>query len=124
MATVGSAHAASPYVRLGLAPGAPLAEVKRAYRRLAMQFHPDRAGSAGLQTFLAIKAAYERIVAHSSRAELVHRDRGPVSRTTVARSVRHAPPVSTPPAPDPVTRNTWSGGHWYWEGIRARAAQG
>jgi DnaJ domain len=123
MAMIGSAHAASPYVRLGLAPGAPLADVKRAYRRMAMQFHPDRAGSASLQTFLAVKAAYEWIVAHSSRADVGVR-RGQVSRPTVARSVRHAPPVATPPAPDPVPRNTWPGGRWYWDGIRARAAQG
>ena len=30
------------YEVLGVAPGAPLAEIKRSYRRLAMQWHPDK----------------------------------------------------------------------------------
>ncbi len=50
-----------PYQTLGLPPGAPLAEVKRAYRRLAKQYHPDTAGPAALPRFLAIKAAYEML---------------------------------------------------------------
>ena len=43
-----------------------MADVKRAYRQLAMDIHPDHAGPASLQTFLAVKAAYEWIVAHPS----------------------------------------------------------
>jgi hypothetical protein len=50
-----------PYRTLGLAPGAPMAEVKRAYRRLAKAFHPDSAGEAALPRFLAIHEAYEAI---------------------------------------------------------------
>ena len=38
-----------------------MAEVKRAYRRLAKAFHPDSAGEAALPRFLAIHEAYERI---------------------------------------------------------------
>jgi len=53
--------ATDPYAVLGLPPGAPLAEVKRAYRRLAKAFHPDSAGAAALPRFLAIHEAYERI---------------------------------------------------------------
>ena len=39
MATFETYPVINPYARLGLRPGAPLAEVKRAYRRLAMEHH-------------------------------------------------------------------------------------
>jgi DnaJ domain len=120
---------ADPYARLGLAPGASIAEVKRTYRRLAMHVHPDRAGSGSLQTFLEIKAAYEWIVAHrslaGSLAEPGDRRPGPVSRTTAARPVRRAAPtMAAPPAQSPAARSGWPGGRWYWEGIRARSSRG
>jgi DnaJ domain len=50
-----------PYRILGLARGATLDEVKRAYRRLAKANHPDAAGPSALTRFLAIQAAYEAI---------------------------------------------------------------
>ena len=49
-----------PYRTLGLEPGASMAEVKRAYRRLAKAYHPDSAGEAALPRFLAIHEAYEQ----------------------------------------------------------------
>ena len=52
---------ADPYRTLGLARGATLDEVKRAYRRLAKANHPDAAGPAALPRFLAIQAAYEQL---------------------------------------------------------------
>jgi DnaJ domain len=51
-----------PYRTLGLDPNASLDEVKRAYRRLAKANHPDAAGASALPRFLAIQAAYERLV--------------------------------------------------------------
>ena len=45
-----------------------MAEVKRAYRRLAKAYHPDSAGEAALSRFLAIHEAYERLVTGRSRA--------------------------------------------------------
>src|SRR5512141_2125242 len=51
-----------PYRTLGLPRGASVAEVKRAYRRLAKANHPDAAGSGALARFLAIQAAYEQLV--------------------------------------------------------------
>src|SRR5690349_24851008 len=56
-----------PYRTLGLLPGAPMAEVKKAYRRLAKAYHPDSAGEAALPRFLAIHEAYERLVTGRSR---------------------------------------------------------
>ena len=55
-----------PYRTLGLARGASLEEVKRAYRRLAKANHPDAAGSGALARFLAVQAAYEQLVGGSA----------------------------------------------------------
>ena len=49
---------------LGVAAGASPAEVKRAYRRLAMRWHPDRnTDPAATEHFKRIQAAYEQLVA-------------------------------------------------------------
>ena len=50
-----------PYGALGLAPGASLADVKRAYRLLVKRNHPD-AGEGSLERFLEIQAAYEAVL--------------------------------------------------------------
>jgi DnaJ domain len=52
-----------PYRTLGLARGASLEEIRRAYRALAKVNHPDAGGPAALPRFLAIQAAYEQLVA-------------------------------------------------------------
>lgn len=54
--------ASDPYRTLGLARGASLEEVKRAYRTLAKSNHPDAAGPTALPRWLAIQAAYEQLV--------------------------------------------------------------
>ena len=86
-----------PYRVLGLEPGAPMPEVKRAYRRLAKAFHPDSAGEAALPRFLAIHEAYELLVSGRSRAGA-----GP-------RPTRPAPPPTSEP--------------WRADPERARAAR-
>jgi hypothetical protein len=96
------ARFANPYALLGLPPGSPLADVKRAYRRLAMRVHPDHAGTASLQAFLAVRAAYEWI-----------RTRRPLAEA------RNRPPSSDhQPVPWP---GSWPGGRWYWEGFHGRS---
>lgn len=50
------------YTELGLAPGAPDAEVKAAWRRLVSRWHPDRNASAEAAALIQrINGAYERI---------------------------------------------------------------
>ncbi len=61
-----------PYRTLGLSRGASLDEVKRAYRRLVKINHPDAAGEAALPRFLAIQAAYDRIVGTARRGSRRH----------------------------------------------------
>lgn len=52
-----------PFLTLGLPRAASLEEVKGAYRRLAMRWHPDRNASAAAEAeFKRIKAAYELIL--------------------------------------------------------------
>jgi len=48
-----------PYKVLGVPRGAPEAEVKKAYRKLAMQHHPDKGGDP--EQFKKIQAAYDSI---------------------------------------------------------------
>ena len=93
-----------PHAQLGLAPGASPSDIRRAYRRLAMRLHPDRAGAGTLADFLAVKAAYEALLAE--------------------RPAPLAAPADDWRSPSPSSRPTpWTGGRWYWEGLRANAAR-
>ena len=91
--------ATDPYRTLGLSRGATLDEIKRAYRQLAKENHPDAAGQAALPRFLAIQAAYEQLVgdgpskavprpparpssADPARADATHRAYGGRTRRT------------------------------------------
>jgi hypothetical protein len=54
-----------PYRILGVSPMDPHEVVKRRYRQLAMQEHPDRSGN--IDRMRALNLAYERICAHRER---------------------------------------------------------
>lgn len=65
---------------LGVAPGASPADVKRAYRRLAMRWHPDRnTDPAATEHFKRIQAAYEQLVAVDPPKEAKTADTQPES---------------------------------------------
>ncbi|NTV10767.1 MAG: DnaJ domain-containing protein [Zoogloea sp.] len=59
-----------PYAILGLKHGASLEEVRRAYKRLAMRWHPDRnpAPDAHAQ-FSEIRSAYDRLTGNAMQDE-------------------------------------------------------
>jgi len=61
-----TASTAGYYGILGLTPDATLAEVKKAYRKLARQHHPDRnnADPGAIDRFRRITEAYEYLSAH------------------------------------------------------------
>jgi DnaJ-class molecular chaperone len=50
------------YTILGLEKNAPINEVKRAYRKLALKFHPDKNPNADYNEFQKIKDAYDNIL--------------------------------------------------------------
>jgi len=55
--------AEDPYRVLAVAPDAPHAEIKRAFRKLARQYHPDRnpGDAAAEERFKAIQSAWEKV---------------------------------------------------------------
>jgi molecular chaperone DnaJ len=63
------------YALLGITVQAGHAEVRRAWRRLALQWHPDRAGDAATATFQKIQAAYAVLSDPISRAAYDRRQR-------------------------------------------------
>lgn len=56
-----------PYIILGLPPGATGKQIKKAYRRLAMKFHPDRNQDdpEAEKKFKQLQWAYERLRKHN-----------------------------------------------------------
>jgi molecular chaperone DnaJ len=74
------------YALLGLAPGASIADIKRAYRRLARRYHPginpgDRAAEA---LFHRITEAYETLTDPARREQYDAGGRAPANRPTGA----------------------------------------
>ena len=55
---------------LGLAPGASAEEIRRAYRRLAVQYHPDKnpGDKAAEEMFKKVSHAYEVLSDAEKRA--------------------------------------------------------
>jgi molecular chaperone DnaJ len=74
------------YALLGIPRGATRAELRRAYRLLALQLHPDRAGYAATSLFQRVAEAY-RVLSD------------PVSRAEYDRQLRAAEQPPTPPPP-------------------------
>ena len=71
-----SPAARTPYEVLGVDPAAGEAELRRAYRRLLRQTHPDTGGDAAL--FVQLQHAWERVGTPEDRAAY---DRGQGART-------------------------------------------
>lgn len=62
---------ADPYRVLGVAQDAPHAEIKRAFRKLARQYHPDRnpGDSAAEERFKAVQGAWEQLETPDKRRQ-------------------------------------------------------
>lgn len=78
----------SRYYRiLGLPDNAPMSDVRKAYRKLVMQYHPDKNNAPGTEErFIEIKQAYEVLTGKIS---------APTPKATKRRSSRAASPTET-----------------------------
>src|SRR3954471_14574871 len=84
------ASADDPYGLLGIDSNADHAQVRRAFRRLALRWHPDRAGPEATVTFPKISAAYAVLSDPVARARYDRQRPRPVAR---AAPRRRAPAV-------------------------------
>lgn len=113
------------YVVLGISRDADLQQVKRAYRRLVKQLHPDRRQdsrrAADAERFMQVREAYEVLSDPAARAE---HDRVLAQLDREQAAARE--PLPPRRGPHPVTdRSRWSAlDHWldgWLPGIPARA---
>ncbi|XP_004486984.1 uncharacterized protein [Cicer arietinum] len=67
----------SPYEVLGLSPSASVNEIKKAYRKLALKYHPDvNKQDKAQEKFMRIKHAYNTLLNSSSRKKYDSGSRG------------------------------------------------
>jgi len=78
------------YALLGIAPGADAGELRRAWRRLALRWHPDRAGPGATPMFQRLHAAYTVLADPTARAVY---DEQPGGRVVAPAPRRRAPGV-------------------------------
>lgn len=55
-----------PYATLGVEPGASAADIRRAYRRRALEVHPDIAGTDTTDQMADLNEARDRLLAEAS----------------------------------------------------------
>lgn len=83
---------------LGVQPGASKDELKKAYRKLATQHHPDRGGNA--EVFKEVSKAYDIL---TGKRQLSRAERQEQARTQQAQQQQYYPaePTYQPPKPKP-----------------------
>lgn len=89
-----------PYTVLGLPRGASLPEVRRAYRRLAQESHPDTNGPSGVDRFIRVQSAYEAISREKQGA--AYGPTGSAASPGSATVSGTGPAVQSPPPPSPL----------------------
>src|SRR3954451_17643472 len=86
------------YLTLGVSRDANQIQIKRAYRLLAHQYHPDHTGPSGEERFRQIKEAYDALNDSARRADydraLAAAERRAAARPAALRAAR--PIVDTP----------------------------
>lgn len=79
------------YVILGIHPGSSPKEIRDAFRRKAMELHPDRSAGAGYDSFLKLQKAYDVL-------------KDPANRAAYDREIRPKSAPAFAPSPEPMTR--------------------
>ena len=97
------------YQRLGVPPTAGAADLRRAYRLLALRFHPDRAGAESTLHFQRIAEAYRILADPATRAgyDGQHRGRWPRAAQHTATAPGRAGPGRSGAFDGPGGRVTW-----------------
>lgn len=90
-----------PYSVLGLPRDASYHEVRRAYRRLAQQSHPDTNGPAGADRFISVQSAYQAITREKQGAAYVATGTAVVPRSSTSPYALDVPQASSTPPPAP-----------------------
>lgn len=82
------------YAILGVSPSAHAADIKRAYRRLALQYHPDKNPNASAEQFFKeVNEAYEVLGDEQKRYAYDHQILNPIYETPVSEAhPRHRDP--------------------------------
>lgn len=65
-----------PYSTLGVAANASDTEIKQAYRKLVLQYHPDVAGTGTERKFMTIQQAYELLTGKTRKDDSSRGQRG------------------------------------------------
>jgi molecular chaperone DnaJ len=104
-----------PYAVLGVPPGAGRAEIRRAYRRRALDLHPDVAGADATEEMVRLNEARDRLL---PRGSVRHGGEGPTGDGASNDGAANDP---TPPGERaaPRERPAWASAHgpaWhdYW----------
>jgi molecular chaperone DnaJ len=84
------------YAMLGVHSGADGEELRKAWRQLALRWHPDRAGEGATATFKQLAAAYAVLSDPIARAAYDRRRR---AADPAGASARRTPPAKSPPPP-------------------------
>lgn len=93
------------YAILGVSVSAHAADIKRAYRRLALQYHPDKnPNAAAEQFFKEVNEAYEVLGDTQKRYEYDQRLHNPMYQTPVNQEPVHRDPKYRPTARRPAPR--------------------
>lgn len=80
------------YSILQIPAKATQAEIKKAYKQLAFQYHPDRAGVHGIASFLKVKEAHEILTDRETKADYdlkLSRRTAQLSQEKSGRPIRH-----------------------------------
>lgn len=84
------------YAVLGVRRGAEESEIKRAYRRLVKEHHPDRKGKARSDEFVRVREAYEVLSDPRRRANYDRYGEPDINDELMERLVRHHEPGGHP----------------------------